>query len=218
MAEQRPGRPIRTIGRLRRSSIDTEYLTSLREYFQGHRPLRVRFDTSCRPIEQYVRELSRDAACLFLPPRKVNGKPDAEQLQPHFGIMIDGDGEICTVSDELGQVIDSADLLPVLARCLLAAETTATIVLEEGTPARAENVIEAAIEAAGGRVVQSGPSRQAMDAAMRTHNAVLGGGPSGRFWFRGPTPTADALVLLTHLLRILSQSDRPMSEVMNDTR
>jgi phosphoglucosamine mutase len=143
-------------------------------------------------------------------------------LQPHFGIAIDGDGEICTVSDELGRPIDSADLLPVLARLLIAAEllleaeTAATIVLEEGTPARAVDVIEAAIMAAGGRLVLSKPTRQAMDTAMRDHDAVLGGGSSGRFWFRGPTPTADALVLLTHLLRILSQSDRPMSEVMRN--
>ena len=130
--------------------------------------------------------------------------------------MIDGDGETCSVSDELGQAIDSADLLPVLARLLidaeplLAAKTAATIVLEEGTPERA---IEA-IVSAGGRIVQSKPSRQAMDTAMRDHDAVLGGGPSGRFWFPCPTPTADALMLLTHLLRVLSQSDRPMSEVM----
>jgi phosphomannomutase len=51
---------------------------------------------------------------------------------------------------------------------------------------------------------------------MQKYGALLGGGSDGRCWYAalGP-PLPDALMTLTLLLGILSQSDRPLSEVLN---
>ena len=51
---------------------------------------------------------------------------------------------------------------------------------------------------------------------MRLEEALLGGGPSGRFWYAADAHiAADALVTLTWLLVILSQSDCAMSRVLD---
>ena len=60
-------------------------------------------------------------------------------------------------------------------------------------------------------MVLSGARRAEMSAAMREHGALLGGGPSGRFW-HGETglPLPDALMTVTRLLMLLSRSDEPL--------
>ena len=51
---------------------------------------------------------------------------------------------------------------------------------------------------------------------MRQHDALLGGGPSGRLWHAvGRLPLADALRTLTLLLVLLSRDDSPLSEVLD---
>ena len=49
---------------------------------------------------------------------------------------------------------------------------------------------------------------------MRAHQAVFGGGASGRFWFSESFPTCDAILALAKVLELLSQSDAPFSEVV----
>ena len=68
----------------------------------------------------------------------------------------------------------------------------------------------------GVSVVLSGARRAEMSAAMRQHGALLGGGPSGRFW-HGETglPLPDALMTVTRLLMLLSRSDEPFSAVLD---
>jgi len=54
---------------------------------------------------------------------------------------------------------------------------------------------------------------------MRQHGAILGGGPSGRFWYAGHAaaglPLPDALMTLTLLLELLSRTDDPLSVVLD---
>jgi len=53
---------------------------------------------------------------------------------------------------------------------------------------------------------------------MRQHGAILGGGPSGRFWHAGYAagpPLPDALMTLTLLLELLSRTDDPLSVVLD---
>ena len=55
-----------------------------------------------------------------------------------------------------------------------------------------------------------------MAAAMREHGALLGGGPSGRFWHADAgVPLPDALMTVTRLLMLLSRSDEPLSAVLD---
>jgi phosphomannomutase len=53
---------------------------------------------------------------------------------------------------------------------------------------------------------------------MRQHGAILGGGPSGRFWHTGYAaglPLPDALMTVTLLLELLSRTDDPLSAVLD---
>jgi len=86
------------------------------------------------------------------------------------------------------------------------------VVVEEGS----SPVLAGKIAALGGQFVAADPHRATMAAAMRQHDALLGGGPSGRFWHAvGRLPLADALRTLTLLLVLLSRDDRPLSEVLD---
>jgi len=87
------------------------------------------------------------------------------------------------------------------------------IVLEEATPLE----IERRLTESGFGVVRSQPARAAIFAAMCEHHALLGGGPSGRIWHGGRAPVLDALRVLTAMLVLLSQSDRPLSGVIETT-
>jgi phosphomannomutase len=100
-------------------------------------------------------------------------------------------------------------MLLVLAGFLLDRQTGATVVVEAG--ARREAVER--LTAAGAKVVLSESSRAAMDAAMREHQAIFGGGASGRLWYGSRPPMPDGLKTLSLVLTILSQSDRPFSSV-----
>ncbi len=165
----------------------------------------------------------------------------------HFAVLLDDDGQRCRLLDQNARTVAPERLLPLLARCLITlnAEGEAAVfagsltsgsasarqrtarratqpaperpdflaVIETTTPG---NVVQQ-IRAFGGRVVTSDPRRSEMERTMRQHDAILGGGPSGRFWYRASQRhfCADALITLTLLLRILSQSDRPLSEVLD---
>jgi phosphomannomutase len=71
---------------------------------------------------------------------------------------------------------------------------------------------------AGGEVVVAGATRSEMFTAARQSGAVLGGGPSGRYWFAcSAVPLADALCAVSLLLAILSKTDRPLSQVVRES-
>ena len=134
-------------------------------------------------------------------------------------------GRAQRVPPELERIIVGGTRRPCFARCPSATlqpsddqprassePCTADVVLEEdASPELTEDV-----RRLGGRVVASGALRQAMADSMRRHGAILGGGPSGRFWHAaGGVPVPDALRTLTQLLVLLSRSDRTLSEVLD---
>ena len=87
------------------------------------------------------------------------------------------------------------------------------IVVEDETPPDAVRDLRKL----GFRVAASASRRAAGYRAMREHNARFGGGPSGRFWYGNEDGhvSADSVASVTHLLRILSRSDRQLSEVLD---
>ncbi len=206
-------RPTRTSGSLRRFQGQAPYLAGLSEHYHALRPLRLMLDTSCGPLAAYLEKLTEPVACRIISCR--TWLPEQVRTEKaHFAAIIHDDGETCRVLDEEGRGVAAEQVLLLLARELLRREPQGTIVLEEGTaPAVAETVA-----AWGLQVVSSDPRRAAVQQAMHHHGAKLGGGPSGRFWFGfadGGPPLPDALMTLTRLLTILSQSDRRFSEVLD---
>ena len=176
-------------------------------------PCGLRLDTRCPPVLEYLQKLTAPVACRLLPCRTGHVGEEVRAGRAHFGLSIEDDGEICRLWDEHGRPVPPETLLLLLARSLLAQQAGGTVIVESGTsPALAGK-----ITALGGRAVAAdSAARAAMAAAMRQHDALLGGGPSGRLWHAvGRLPLADALRTLTLLLVLLSRDDSPLSEVLD---
>lgn len=211
-------RPVRCYGELAHGSAIRQYLMGLAEYFHALRPLRLVIDTSCRMLIDYLRGLTVNVACeVILSP--AGGAAAASRMadriaaeHAHFGMSIDGDGEACRLFDERGRPVASEQLLLLLARHVLHEKPSGAVVLEDDVP----ETIAQAIVRQGSQVVRAGASRSSIHRAMRAAGAVLGGGPSGRFWFtdESAAPIADALHALALLLNVLSLGDRPLSELV----
>jgi phosphomannomutase len=207
-------RPRRPYGALGRFQIDPLYREEFcrNGWFHALRPLRVGFECLCRPLARQLEQLAGKSACRFVAAEHET----APTLD--LRISIDGDGEICRVSDERQTPLSGSELLLLLAPQVIAPERGATIVLEADSPL----AVERGLVELGCRIVRSRPSRAAMHRAMRRSGAVLGGGDSGRFWHlaaikNAEAPIADALRTLALLLAALSQSDRRLSEAAAPT-
>ncbi len=193
-------RPSRRFGSLRRFQADVPYLESLAGHYHALRPLRLAVDTSCKPVLRYLGKLITPVACRLV------------TEETHLAVRIDDDGETCCVTDEQGRRVPDERLLMLIIRHLVKKKGPGPIVLQEDTPA---SVVEE-LAALGCTTVTAGRRRADMERAMRQHGALFGSGGDGRFWYAATgTPLPDALTTLTHLLVLLSQSDRPLSEVLD---
>ncbi|NLE38992.1 MAG: hypothetical protein GX621_13295 [Pirellulaceae bacterium] len=129
--------------------------------------------------------------------------------------MVEGDASrpsetVCNTAATITRPVSEAAAMT--TRPASDATAAPTLVLEDSARPERESIPQAM----GYRVVRAAGRRGAMHRAMVAEAAPLGGGPSGRFWYSGPGHVVpDALVTLSLLLGILSQSDRPLSEVLD---
>ena len=229
--DSRPARPKRHGGGLRRASADDLYLKPLESLFHALRPLRFVIDTASAPLLGYFERLASDSACELLRRRQSQNfapqRPAADtsflarrlsligqqivEESAHFGLWIDGDADTCHAVDERGVPVDAERLFWMVATYVCRKQSQPTMVLES----EATSELNVALEQLGVRVIRGHSTRESMSAAMGSSNAILGGGPSGRFWYAGQPPLLDALVTLSLLLTMLSQSDRPISAVLD---
>ncbi len=241
-AEIEIARPVRSWGPVERTATEQLYLARFRDSFHALRPLRFLLDTSSLPLAKCVGALTYQSGCQILRPRqtlaaphpgapKASPKPAGKTFRErrlamlsqqvldasaHFGVWVDGDGDLCQLVDERGRTVRSEQLLLMLARYLVTQCADATFVLEENSlPESASLEVAEKILAAGGRLAYSPADRQSMFWAVARFGARLGGGSSGRFWYAGQPALADALATLNLVLIILSQSDGRLSEVLD---
>jgi phosphomannomutase len=229
-------RPKRRGGGLLRANAAEFYLSPLTSLFHGLRPLRFVLDTTCEPLVQYFRVLSAGGACEVLRGRANGGafqSPDANssaasfsdhrieavcqrvlEQRAHFGLWVAGDGETCRLVDERGVPVNGEVLLLTLAEYICRERAGVTLLVEHAASAE----LIAAVERAGASVARGGLTRQETYDTIVSSDAVFGGGASGRFWFTGEPPAADSLMTLSVLLTLLSQSDRPVSQVLDAAR
>ncbi|HOX59221.1 MAG TPA: phosphoglucosamine mutase [Candidatus Paceibacterota bacterium] len=128
-----------------------------------------------------------------------------------LGLAHDGDADRILLCDEKGALIDGDDIMAIagldlLAQGLLASKTlVATVMSNAG--------LEAAIAAAGGRVVRTAVGdRQVIDEMLR-HGYNLGGEQSGHMIFRDYSTTGDGLVAALQILRIMRTKELPLSRL-----
>jgi len=206
------GRARRAGGRAARLCGDNDYIEPLVSLYHALRPLRFVLDTSSGPLIRFWRRLAEDSACVALSPRAeassldLSPRPthDPQRLgrsvtdsQADFGIWIDTDGEACALLDEAGLPIEHSQLAEALVG-YVRQQNPAAVILNSQNLAGSSKC-----------------TREAMHDHMLETKANFGIGNDGRFWYGGEPPVCDALVTLTLLLKLLSQSDRPISRALD---
>ena len=128
-----------------------------------------------------------------------------------IGISHDGDADRLVLCDERGDVVDGDEILAMTAldalqRGTLAGKTlVATVMSNFG--------LDECLAAAGGRVLRTAVGDRYVVEEMRRGGYSIGGEQSGHLIFRDHGTTGDGLLAALQVLRIMTESGRPLSEL-----
>ncbi len=138
----------------------------------------------------------------------------AEAVLAHgadVGFALDGDADRCVAVDASGQLVDGDQVLGILAlerlgRGALDHGSLVVSVLSNGG-------LQAAVEAAGGRIVRTPVGDKHILAAMLVSGAGLGGEKSGHVIVREHTMSGDGIVTAIELLRVMTEAGAGLAEL-----
>lgn len=145
--------------------------------------------------------------CGSMHPQMMCGK--IWEHRADVGIAHDGDADRLLLCDDTGKLIDGDDIMAIAALdlleqgSLLEKTLVATVMSNAG--------LEAAVTAAGGRVVRTPVGDKHVIDEMLRRGSNLGGEQSGHMIFRDFSTTGDGLVAALQILRIMKTKDAPLS-------
>jgi phosphoglucosamine mutase len=128
-----------------------------------------------------------------------------------IGIAHDGDADRVLLCDEKGELVDGDDIMAIAGLDMLAQGTLAKQTLVSTVMSNAG--LEAAIVAAGGKVVRTDVGDKHVIDEMLRHGYNFGGEQSGHLIFRDHSSTGDGLVAALQILRIMRSKNLPLSSL-----
>jgi phosphoglucosamine mutase len=129
----------------------------------------------------------------------------------HLGIAHDGDADRVLLCDEAGRLIDGDDIMAIAALEMLRENSLAGKTLVSTVMSNAG--LEAAITAAGGRMIRTSVGDKNVIDEMLRHGYNFGGEQSGHLIFRDYATTGDGLVAALQILRIMKARNQPLSKL-----
>ena len=133
------------------------------------------------------------------------------QSQAHAGIAHDGDADRIALCDEEAIALDGDELMAIAAESMLRKGT-----LKQNTLAvtiMSNYGLDDLVSRMGGRVIRTGVGDRYVLAEMRQRGLNLGGEQSGHIIFGDWATTGDGLIAGLQLLKIMKETDEPLSEL-----
>lgn len=152
--------------------------------------------------------INRD--CGSMHPEHLCSK--VREYRADLGIAHDGDADRVLLCDETGKLIDGDDIMVVAALDMIANGTLAEKTLVATVMSNAG--VDAALAAAGGRLVRTPVGDKNVIDEMLRHGHNLGGEQSGHLIFRDHSTTGDGLVAALQVLRIMKSQGKPLSKLV----
>lgn len=178
---------------------------------------------SCLTTPAVLRELGADLALFHAEPDGLNINRDCGSTHPeeiarlvketgaHMGLSHDGDADRLVLCDERGEIVDGDEILAITAldalkRGTLSGKTlVATVMSNFG--------LDDCLASGGGRVLRTAVGDRYVVEAMRGGNFSIGGEQSGHLIFRDHGTTGDGLLAALQVLRVITESGKPLSEL-----
>jgi len=132
----------------------------------------------------------------------------------HFGICFDGDADRMQVIDEKAQTVGCDLMTALMAGYFLKKVPGATIVYD----LRSSRIVVEQILANGGTPRRERVGHSFMKKALRDSHGVFGGELSGHFYYKDNYYADSAMITFAHLLNIVSESDKSLSELIQPLR
>lgn len=178
---------------------------------------------SFQTTPQVLRELGATIALFHATPDGMNineacGSTHAEEISrlvkesgSQIGISHDGDADRLVLCDEKGEIVDGDEILAMTA---LDALTRGTLVGKTLVATVMSNFgLDECLAAAGGKVLRTAVGDRYVVEAMREGNFSIGGEQSGHLIFLDHGTTGDGLLAALQVLRIMTESGKPLSEL-----
>lgn len=217
-------RPARDARPQRTFHASAPYEAGLLRHFHALRPLNVRWGSTVRLVQQTIERLFENLPCRLqrvdIPERARDVRDENDddvrrvgaavtESGADLGVLIDDDGQRCAFLDDRGSLVPVSVMTRLMARRTATDQNDRVVVL----PETVDPTVRSEVERHGGRVVVVGPGLQRISEALRQHRADWGSGLDDRYWFREGFAACDAIITLARGLDLLSQSDRPFSEI-----